>query len=100
MCCDASAYGIGAILAHHTSNGVEQPIGFVSCTLTKTKQNYSQIKKEELLCIFGIKRFHTYLYGHHFTLITDHKLLISLLKEQSHSPSNIWKNPEMGFNSC
>ena len=51
----------------------EQPIRYVSRTHSKAEQNYSQIEKEGLACVFCIKQFHTYLFGRHFTLITDHK---------------------------
>ena len=68
------------------SNGEEQPIGFVSRTLTTAEKNYSQIEKEALSCIFGINKFHTYLYGHKFTLVTDRKLLLSLFKEYKAVP--------------
>ena len=69
LACDASAYGIGAVLAHKMP---EQPIGYVSRTLNSAKRNYSQLEKEGLSCVFGIKRFYLYLFGHPFTLITDH----------------------------
>ena len=43
------------------------------------QKNYSQLEKEGLAIVFGIKKFHNYLFGQRFTLCTDHKPLQSLL---------------------
>ena len=83
---DASNYGIGSVLSQVDAKGQEHPIAFASRTLSACEKNYSQVEKEALSLIFGIRKFHKYVYGRHFTLMTDHRPLTALFGPKSGVP--------------
>ena len=70
---DASAYGVGAVISHVTSDGQERSIAFAAWALSSSDWNYPQIEKEALSLIYGVKKFNSYLYGRKFTLEMNHK---------------------------
>ncbi|XP_039761835.1 uncharacterized protein LOC120634993 [Pararge aegeria] len=74
LTCDASNFAISAILSQG-SVGNDRPIAYASRTLNKAECNYSVTEKECLAIIFGTKTFRPYLYGHKFTIVTDHRPL-------------------------
>ena len=72
---NASNVGIGAVLSQdYEINGEVHhlPIAYASPTLTPSEQNYSTTNQEGLAVVWALKKFKSYIYGTHFTIITDH----------------------------
>lgn len=73
--CDASAYGIGAMLTQEF-DGIEKPIAYMSKTLTAPQRNYSITERELLSVITALEHWRCYLdNGKQFTIYTDHSAL-------------------------
>lgn len=68
---DASPYGFGVQLFNKDSMGIFKAVAWASASLTAAERQYSQFEKEELTLVYGVKKFHKFLYGLFFTVITD-----------------------------
>ena len=95
--CDASQAGLGSVLMQDG-----RPVEYASRAMTSTEQNYAQIEKELLAVVFGMERFHTYVYAQQdVTVETDHKPLISISKKAlSSAPKRLQRLLLLHIQSC
>lgn len=84
---DANPYGVGAVLSHRYLDGSERVIQYASDTLRDTQKKYTQIDKEAYAIVFGIKKFHNFLYGKRFTLLTDNKPISQIFNSLKDLPA-------------
>ena len=85
---DASPVGLGAVLTQ-VQQGQERVVAYASRSLPDVERRYSQTEREALGLVWGCERFHVYLYGMDFTLLTDHKLLEVIYSTSSHNSARI-----------
>ena len=53
---------------------------FASRALTEAEKNYQNLERECLVTIWGMEKFHYFLYGKQFTLETNQKPLVSIYR--------------------
>ena len=73
---DASKKGLGAVILQNL-----KPVMFASRALTGAEKNYQNLERECLAMIWGMEKFHYFLYGKHFTLETNQKPLVSIYRK-------------------
>ena len=78
---DASPIGASAWLLQTDKNGKKRIIACASRSFSGPEKNFSQVEKEAFACVWACEHFHIYVYGHHFTLITDNKAVQSIYIE-------------------
>ena len=70
---DASKKGLGAMILQDS-----RPVMFALRALTGAEKNYQNLERECLAMIWGMEKFHYFLYGKQFSLETDQKPLVSI----------------------
>ncbi|CEM35733.1 unnamed protein product [Vitrella brassicaformis CCMP3155] len=87
---DASNVAVGAAMVQWDAEAEhERPIAFASRKLTANEPTYASQEQEALAVVWAIKYFRPYLYGRHFTIMTDHRSLQSLPKAHEKGNSRV-----------
>ena len=71
---DASPVGLGGVLIQKHDDQWTI-VSYASKSLSDCERRYSQTEKEALGVVWAMEKFHPYLYGKEFELLTDHKPL-------------------------
>ena len=87
MKCDASRSGLGAALEQLTVDRWK-PIAFTSLFSYSCEERYSVNELEFLGFVWSIEYFKKYLYEKTFTVITDHRVLLTIVKKNRSNKSN------------
>ena len=78
---DWSQRGLGAVLAQKEKETNEEfVVAYASRSNNRSEGNYSSYHGELLAVVWAVQHFRPYLYGVHFSLVTDHQPLSWIMK--------------------
>ena len=86
VACDALLYSIEAVLSHVIDSHSDEPIAYASHSLNSAECKYSLLDKVALAILFGVSKFHHYLYGRHFIVYSDHRRLMHIFNQSKAVP--------------
>jgi hypothetical protein len=78
----ASMHGIGGILLQYQKDGTLRPICYYNRQTNTAEQHYHSYELEMLAVVESMLRFHIYLLGNHFTVVTDYNALRSTMTKR------------------
>jgi len=84
--CDASTSGFGAILLQKQDGEQFRPISYFSHRTTPAESKYHSFELECLAVVYAIKRFHVYLLGIKFKVVTNCDSFRLTLSKQTINP--------------
>lgn len=78
---DVCSIGLGAILLQKQADHSWAPVAYFSQTTNSAENKYHSYELEMLAVVRAVERFHLYLYGINFTIITDCNAIVYAIKK-------------------
>lgn len=72
---DASQDGLGAVLLQEDESGDHKVLAYASRQLSDVERRRHSSELECLAVVWAVEKFRPYLYGRHFTIVTDNSAL-------------------------
>jgi hypothetical protein len=83
---DFSHHSIGAVLEQLKEDNKYHVVGYASRTCSKAESNLGPTDGELLAIVYAVEKFHNYLAGTSFVVVTDHSALVHLNEAKTKNP--------------
>lgn len=83
---DACSIGLGAILFQKHGDDSWGPVAYYSQATNQAESKYHSFELEMLAIVKAVERFHLYLYGVDFTIVTDCNTLVYVVNKANLNP--------------